>query len=185
MKPLRPTLWRTCRAIANPARLDLLRLLFAESESSVCALAAETGVSEQVASAHLRVLRARGMLTARPSGRWVYYVPRANPEVDNAELILQTLRTCCKKGMTNEEIVQCATAFTHKRRIGIIAALNGSPLKAEDLSHKVQVPLPSLFRHLQKLKKREMVDLQKGTYSFSYPENLLGLVLVQIALQEG
>ncbi|MCF7847489.1 MAG: metalloregulator ArsR/SmtB family transcription factor [Kiritimatiellales bacterium] len=183
MGRLRPTLWRTCRALANPMRLTLLRHLFEAHELRVCDLANKAGISEKLASNYLRILNARGLIGSRTEGRWVFYSAEANPEVDNAALILQTVRNCCHSGMTNTEIFRCATAFTHTRRIGIISQLHGQSLRIDELSIKTQIPYPSLIRHLRKLEKRGMVRQQNDRYEMSLPENMLGLTLVQIVLQ--
>ena len=52
---LEPSFWRTCRALKNPHRLDLLKDVFAfEDEFGVTAFGQRAGVSESTASTYLR-----------------------------------------------------------------------------------------------------------------------------------
>ena len=56
MNKLHPTLWRTCRVLANKSRLRLLYLLLESSNLCNRNLAAMTGMSEAQTSIHLRLL---------------------------------------------------------------------------------------------------------------------------------
>lgn len=59
-------------AIAEPRRRDILALLRAR-EWSVTELAHELGMTQPLASKHLRVLREVGLVTDRPSGKQRLY----------------------------------------------------------------------------------------------------------------
>src|SRR5437762_1309603 len=71
--PLRPTLWRTCRVLANRTRLQIFALLVRRRSQTVSAIADRIEVPLSVASQNLRALEARGLLEVRRSGRRVYY----------------------------------------------------------------------------------------------------------------
>ena len=58
---------RIGKALASPARLELLELL-AQGERSVDALAVEAGLSLANASQHLQVLREAGLVERRKQG---------------------------------------------------------------------------------------------------------------------
>lgn len=60
------------RGLADPARLALLEALRA-GEKPVGALAAETGLAQSSASAHLACLRDCGLVESRQEWRHVYY----------------------------------------------------------------------------------------------------------------
>ncbi|WP_420810760.1 ArsR/SmtB family transcription factor [Haliangium ochraceum] len=58
-------------ALANPTRLRALKRLF-QGEKSLGTLAAELGESEANAAAHLKSLRAAGLVSARKQGKHVF-----------------------------------------------------------------------------------------------------------------
>ena len=182
MEKLRPTLWRTCRTLANPIRLNLLRELFSAKELSVEALATRAELSEKTAGIYLRAISARGLITARPAGRWVFYRAQANPEVDHAGTLLSIVRICCQTGMKNKEIIHCTTAFTHPRRIKIVGRLQQTAMTVEELSLATQISPPALHRHLRKLIEREMVERSNKQYILKIPDNPLGQALLQAAI---
>jgi DNA-binding transcriptional ArsR family regulator len=182
MQNLRPTLWRTCRILANPIRLDLLRELFSDKELSVTALATCLGLSEKTAGIYLRSISARGLISSRPAGRWVFYTATANPSVDYANTLLSLVRECCKTGIANEEIIHYVTAFTHQRRIDIVGQLQEKTIAVQELSLATQISPPALHRHLRKLIDREMVERSGKHYTLKTPSNLLGKALLQAAI---
>ncbi|MBK8576318.1 MAG: winged helix-turn-helix transcriptional regulator [Elusimicrobia bacterium] len=60
------------KAIADPRRLKILSLL-AKKELCVCELEGIVGLSQPLASAHLKKLKTLGALKERPAGKWVYF----------------------------------------------------------------------------------------------------------------
>ncbi len=182
METLRPTLWRTCRILANPIRLDLLRELFLAKELSVIALATRSGLPEKTAGIYLRAISARGLISARPAGRWVFYTAKANPSVDHASVLLSIVRECCNAGMANKEIIHYVTAFTHQRRIDIVTGLQQKPMTVMEISLATQISPPALHRHLRKLLAREMVERSGKYYTLKIPKNPLGQALLQAAI---
>lgn len=60
------------RALAEPARLQLLNLL-RDEERTVTDLVAETGLGQANVSKHLQVLYNAGFVTRRKDGLFVYY----------------------------------------------------------------------------------------------------------------
>ena len=181
MNGLNPTLWRTCRAVSIPTRLNLLRTLFRFHESTVATLARETRISESMASIQLRALNSRGLISARPSGKWVFYSDSSNPAIESSTMILEALKECCAVKMTNMELIEMATAFTHQRRIIIVKSLDGGSKPLGQLSTATQIPPPSLHRHLAKLENRKVVLSKGDLYSLAPPKNPLGKALLEIA----
>ncbi len=93
-----PTLWRTCRALANRRRLRLMQYLMRHSDLTVSAIADEARMPLSVASQYLRALNARGLLQARRVGRSVIYRVEADPAVPQAEPLLKALRASRREG---------------------------------------------------------------------------------------
>ena len=74
---------RLGRALASPARLEMLDLL-AQGEKTVDMLAKQTRLTVKNTSAHLRTLRHAALVTSRKEGTWVYY-RLADPAVRSEE----------------------------------------------------------------------------------------------------
>lgn len=65
-------LLRGLQAMAHPKRLRILALL-AEGEMCVCDITEGLGISQPLASHHLRVLKEAGLVQDRRDAQWVYY----------------------------------------------------------------------------------------------------------------
>ena len=65
-------LLRGLRAMAHEKRLHILALL-AEGEMCVCDITEGLGISQPLASHHLRVLKEAGLVQDRRDAQWVYY----------------------------------------------------------------------------------------------------------------
>ena len=179
MSKLRPTLWRTCRVIANETRLRLLWKIFEGEELGVGELGRQVGISEQNASIQLRALNARGLITPRRKKMQLFYRAEANLDVEHAEELLETIRMCYEKKMPLKDIVWMATAFTHPRRIEIVRELMGSAHKFGVLCAATRIARPSLLRHLKKLESRRFVGVHNGAYHLITPKNIFGVCLLK------
>jgi DNA-binding transcriptional ArsR family regulator len=179
---LNPTLWRTCRVIANDARLKLLRILFEEGENSVTMLGRQTALAEPHASLHLRLLSSRGLITPRSVDKWVYYSATPNRAVNHASEILNALeQSFADAEMDNGKIVETATAFTHPRRLVIARHLQHGALPAGELSSRTKISPRALYRHLAKLATRRIVQFENDLYFLGKPSKPLGATLLSIA----
>lgn len=66
------------KALADPARVQLMSLLLAQAEAGCCTcdLAPAVGLSEPTVSHHLKQLREAGLVEGTRKGTNVYYRPR-------------------------------------------------------------------------------------------------------------
>ena len=66
---------RLLKAVADPARLQLLALIKSSPEGSacVCDLTAPLGLSQPTVSHHLKVLRDAGLLHREQRGTWAWF----------------------------------------------------------------------------------------------------------------
>ncbi len=66
---------RLLKAVADPARLQLLALLKASAagEACVCDLTGPLGLSQPTVSHHLKVLTEAGLLTREKRGTWAWF----------------------------------------------------------------------------------------------------------------
>lgn len=78
-------------ALADPARLRILNLLFAAGELCVCDIERVLGFTQTKVSRHMRYLRTARIVRARKQGRWVIYSLR-DPGTRERALVLDGLK---------------------------------------------------------------------------------------------
>ncbi len=78
-----PSLPNVFKALSDETRLQMLDLLFSESELCVCDFVKVLGISQSKASRHLRLLVNAGLLKDRREAVWVHF--RINDEPDPAQ----------------------------------------------------------------------------------------------------
>ncbi len=181
---LNPTLWRTCRVLANKKRLAVLQAVLRSPGLSVTETADRFGMSVSLASRYLRELNARGLLKATRRGRDVRYWPHADPSVPQATVILEALATTFRRAKKPVEyIFWLVTAFTHPRRIAILRALAHGPIDFDRLRASTRMSGAALKRHVRKLSRRGLVCRREDTgfYVAADQESALGKVLVRMA----
>ncbi len=70
---------RLLAALADPARLAIVRQLACDGTVCACDFSACAGLSQPTVSHHLRVLREAGLVHGERQGTWIYY--RLDPSV--------------------------------------------------------------------------------------------------------
>jgi len=180
---LKPTLWRTCRALANLERLGVFQHLLKNPDQAVSDVAAALQLSESHASQILRTLNARGLLGARRDHRWVYYRVAPDPSIpESAPLIRAIKRTFDTLDEPEQSIFRDATAFTHPRRVLIVRtlAIQGS-LTPHQIRSSTGISRQALDRHFHKLRARGFVKRAGDQWELARPTSPLGGVLLRIA----
>ena len=77
------------KVLADEARLQILWLLFNNSELCVCDIVEALGITQSKASRHLATLRHAGLVLDRREGAWMYYSLRApGSELERGQLEL-------------------------------------------------------------------------------------------------
>lgn len=69
-------------ALAEPTRLETMRLLQDGEEHCVCEMMSKLGATQSRMSRHMQVLKRAGVVTDRRDAQWVRY--RLNPDLDPA-----------------------------------------------------------------------------------------------------
>ena len=98
------SLVQLCRALANPQRLALVRLLALAGEQRVSAVSGALEMAQASTSSQLRVLTANGLLWQRRSGRYAFYrIARTGPPPEHHQAAGRRLRqeTARQKGTRN------------------------------------------------------------------------------------
>ena len=180
-----PTLWRTCRVLANRTRLRLFAQLMRQQPQTVLQLGESLALTPPVASQSLRALEARGLLKVRRFQRRVEYRISGGNEVGDLAALVSALRgTLLHDTRSVEQVIRLATAFTHPTRIEIYRQLHSRPLTQIQLKTRLGVSWPALSRHLAKLLRRGYVvlDEPEGRYGITPHSHLLGRALAKLAL---
>lgn len=180
---LTPTLWRTCRVLAHADRLRLLAAVCASPHTTVTQAAAATNLPVAKVSLGLRALQARGLLAVTRRSRWVCYTARHDPLVEHAQEILGATRRAFTRAEDFHAMCKAFTAFTHPRRLTIVAALAQQPRDCEALAATCHISLPAVRRHVAKLLRRDIVTAgDDGSYCLNPSPGDLARDLVAIVL---
>lgn len=163
MTRLNPTLWRTCRVLANSRRLQMLRLIHENHELCVADIAMRTNTSPPNTSIQLRNLHARGLLCAQRKRNRLFYTLEANENIPFAAPLVSALAAMFDQNKSNQSIVHVCTGFTHPRRIEIVQYLERQPMSFKPLLDKTGISPAALNRHLNKLIRRHIVQ-KKGKH---------------------
>ena len=176
---LEPTLWRTCRVLTHGKRLEILERLAGTGEASVTRIAKDCGVSLPAATQHLRQLQSRGLIRAARRSRWVYYSAAPDPLVKHSKGVLEAVLQALRRRHTHALIRQDLTAFTHPRRLVILRALADHPAGPFDLAARCRISRPAVFRHLDKLRRRGVVEVVVDRYQLAQPPSPLARALLK------
>ena len=161
--PLAPTIWRTCRILANARRLTVFAHVVQTQRTSVTQTATACNLPISQACLNLRALQSRGLLAVERTGRWVYYSPQAEPSVQDAAALLRVMTAALRRHDDTQAMLAALTACTHPRRLLILQALRTQPLTAEQLAGRCHISLPAVFRHVTKLLRRGAIT-QDGVH---------------------
>ncbi len=187
MDTYHPTVWRTCRVLANAGRIRCLKAVLERPSSTVGEIARRARTAEAVASEYLRALQARGLIRAERESRWVRYAPDPDPLVKGSRRLLVALRRALlAEGRSEEEIIRSLTAFTHPRRLDILwCLLRDGQASFERLCARTRISQPALSRHLSKLEARGMISCADRLWRLSRrPERLAKTILSLLADSE-
>ncbi len=182
MAELRPSIWRTCRALANRQRLQSVRHLLTHPESTVSEMARDMRLSVSSASQHLRVLNARGFLGVRRRGRHVYYRVGSDDSVPDAAAILTAAADALRVSRKAvDSVFRIVTACTHPRRLDILHSLGRGDLTFDEIRRATGASRSALHRHISKLKARGFVEESDGVFRCCKARDPLTRTLVSLA----
>jgi predicted ArsR family transcriptional regulator len=184
LKPLTPTLWRTCRTLANRRRLGLFQAILSNPDVSVAQTAARLRMNPALASKYMRELNARGLLAVTRHAGNVFYRIEADSSVPQAHSLIDALTSVFRKEKSPiDRIFRNVTAFTHPRRIAIVRCLKQGPTRFSDLRRELRISTPALQRHLRKLASRGFLqsNMDRGIYALKTSGSPLEMALLKLA----
>jgi len=181
---LAPTVWRTCRVLANDARLRCFAAVAQNPGAPVGRVARSAGVSVPVASLYLRHIQARGLLRAERVSRWVRYEAAADASVAHAGALLAALRqSALSRPADRAAAIRILTACTHPRRLALLAAVaRGQPCGAADLVRATGFSVNATSRHLHKLESRGFLVRQPRGWCLAEASDPLSRCLLRAAI---
>ena len=183
--PLRqPTLWRTCRVLANRKRLQILALLARNPAQSVSSVAERMKLSRPTASQYLRALEARGVLTCRRVRSRVEYRLAEARSGSSADQIVAAVRPGFGRGGGRlERLFKLATAFTHPRRVEVFRAISEGADSFGRIQAATGISALALQRHLAKLEARGFIADRNEAYAARPQADPFARVLARLAIQ--
>ena len=181
--PAAPTLWRTCRALANRQRLLILCYLVDHPYRSVSEVARMLHLSLPVTSQYLRSLNARGMLRVERVGPRVLYRVLPDPSIPQADALLTSLVRSSKSSKTFvDDTLHALTGFTHPRRIKLVQALARGTNSISMLVSETRISKRAVLRHIDKLCRRGYVERRAHQYRIGRALSPVSAVLLKLAL---
>lgn len=180
-----PTLWRTCRVLANRQRLQMLAMLIREPGQTVSSVARQMRLSLPAASQYLRALEARGLLMCQRVGLRVEYRPVAMTTGGGGGAIATALRMLVgrRRQQPPDVLFKLATAFTHPRRIEVYRAVKNGADSFVRVQAATHISRRALARHLAKLEARGFLKNEGDVYAVTNHAHPFGRVLARLAVQ--
>lgn len=179
---LHPTLWRTCRVLANATRLRIFAQLARKQPQSVSELAEQLALTLPVTSQSLRALESRGFLKARRIHRRVEYRIMTDDDAGSlVDLVAALRRTMRDNPDSTESVMKIATGFTHPARIEIYRSLKSGPLTQDQIQVVTRVSFQAMSRHLRKLVSRGYIVADERKYQQAKHPHAIGQSLASLA----
>jgi len=187
MNAYHPTLWRTSRVLANVNRLACLKTVLLQPAITVGDVAVAARIPENQASMCLRALQSRGLISAQRVSRWTRYLPKADSLVEHSTAVLKAVRKALIAAkMPEREIIRTLTAFTHPRRLAILACLQTHPrMERSCLSAATRISQPALLRHLTKLGLLGLVAEQDDVWRLTAHPDALAAAFLRVLSSGG
>ena len=182
---LKPTLWRTARALANADRLNLMRLVAnAKGAKGVSELALEANLPIPIASIYLRALNARGLISVIRSGSFVYYGTGSDRSLPIVVAIQGAFRRLFAKRKLSDDwqdiLLPILNAYSNQRRELMVRILSEhSGISYLEFHKRSGLCETSFLRHLKILVNAGIISLDSnGLYSLVKPRNTLEAIFL-------
>ncbi|MGB4573807.1 MAG: MarR family transcriptional regulator [Kiritimatiellia bacterium] len=184
---LNPTLWRTCRMLASPTRINLLRALVTHPGQGVSALGQCVGIRQSAASQELRRIQSRGIIQPHRKGTRLIYRLGADPQVSSAAPLLKAISSALNQfpPARDEEMCVLATGLAHERRIRMFRhlLLNG-PCTPNALAFELRITRTTFSAHLHTLQAGGWIKKSDELLTATVPNHPLAKALAKL-IQQG
>ena len=181
---LNPTLWRTCRMLANSRRLKIIQHLIDNGPLTLTELATASSMSLPACSQYTRQITARGLCRETRKGTYAFFDLYPDPSIPYSPyLLLGIIESLLRKKQDYTEPIADLTAYTHVRRIMIVNYLfKEESARLCDMQQDLPISEAALLRHLNKLISRKVVSRSENEcYHLLKPPTMLSKKLLMIA----
>ena len=184
MQEYMPIPWRVARALDNPMRLEMLRVVFhAKGNLSVGDICAAIGEKESVTSQYLRILNSQGFVVAVRRGKNVFYERRR----DGAGAFMRfvdVLESVSSEANWKDCVLAVLPAFSNARKIAIHSTLaKEGALPVETLAARTAMPVKTCYRIVRELEELGFVEWNgsAATVSAAPPDDVFGKAYLEYA----
>lgn len=189
---LRPTLWRTVRAVMNEHRLRLLRDVFAhDGEFCIRQIAGRAGLDEPIASIYLRQMNARGLLGVRRDRIKVFYNTEPDRSLPESVSFQAALRKCISGRQTKGwelKLMTVLRGFSHFNRLAVLLRLAQGPARYDELVDAMGVCVKSFYHHLHYLRCADLVTTdsigRERVFVLVQPSHPVAVCLMKLLLSD-
>ena len=184
MQEYMPIPWRVARALDNPMRLEMLRVVFhAKGNLAVGDICAAIGEKESVTSQYLRILNSQGFVAAVRRGKNVFYERRR----DGAGAFMRfvdVLESVSSEANWKDRVLAVLPAFSNARKIAIHSTLaKEGALPVETLAAHTTMPVKTCYRIVRELEELGFVEWNgsAATVSATPPDDVFGKAYLEYA----
>jgi hypothetical protein len=182
---MNPTLWRTCRMLANARRLRIIHQLIGKDPQTLTQLATACKMSASACSQYTRQITARGLCRETRRGRYAFFDLHPDPMISYSASLLNALIKSLKHAKSHYmEQIADLTAYTHVSRIRIVRHIAQHEVSRTcEMKSGLHISKPALIRHINKLIRRNRLQAVKtGGYQLVQPRTVLARELLYIAV---
>ena len=86
------------KALGDPTRIRIVRMLAERGEVCVCTIVEELGVRQSAVSFHMNKLKQTGLLHGRREGQWIHYSLNVEAFETGPQAFLNELVSVAKRG---------------------------------------------------------------------------------------
>lgn len=96
------------KALGDPTRLRIVRMLASNGETCVCRMVDELGMNQPAISHHMAKLKHAGLVHARREGQWIHYSLKAQALADGPLAFLKEIAALAKVSSEADQAGCCA-----------------------------------------------------------------------------
>lgn len=145
------TLWRICRAVSNPLRLRMLRLIYTcKDDLNESAIRRILGIEQSVSSIYLNQLSNAGLIGAERDGVKVYFRPwaKGGSTEELCRALADYFQTPLSDGWIDDLLTQIKP-YTHFNRLAMLARLMDGPATKDELMKSAGTIVRTMEHHLR------------------------------------
>ncbi len=162
LNALSPTLWKTCRVVANPVRLRILRILMKEKSLTVMGMVRQTAMRKGTISLYLKELQARGLIHARRKSVNVFYEFKSDPIVPQAGRVMEIVMGMFQEGRSDEEVIALFSALRTSNAVKMMKYLlkTGGWVDCEEIGRQLRISARTVLKHRRTLCRNGFAEVE-------------------------